>query len=498
MSDGNEDPRRLKPAARSGQRLWAECLVAVLVILPVTVRAGVPEGVSPPTWAVDARWYRIDVPCLDRNTPSAAAEAGGTSAELRKALSRARELEFNAVILSGVLVRAPGPETPAGSRLRANPTLFDAGAASPQSDEYPDGFAPAERALLDVVREAHRLGLRIVFSLSAGLAMEGPDSGNADVLVAETRTWFDPNGDGDPKDGVDGWFWTDTAKVPDETWKEWHAAVKKLNVDALLISEDDRSGESPGLQGIFDGHVERGIGAAVKQLIVAREEGFTPVEFWKALEEMSCDSAASPASLPTLEPGAQADLGKLLPRMRLALAFQFLYKQPPMLIRGYEFGNFERPAVGSCRSEWRLGQGEESEGDDSAARQRMEFAQLVHLFNTQRAEREILRRGEVRPILLKESDHVLAFSRSLKGRQIIVLINCGDRPTRAKLDLKTPRRLLGILTPQLVTHPQAARLPGRAAVAGRLLVMGARQYTDRTGALDLALDAMSVRLVLVD
>ncbi|MEW6558221.1 MAG: glycoside hydrolase family 13 protein [Elusimicrobiota bacterium] len=52
-----------------------------------------------------------------------------------------------------------------------------------------------------------------------------------------TKRWMDPNNDGNPSDGIDGWRLDvpDCVKMP--FWKEWCALVKKINPDAYIVGE---------------------------------------------------------------------------------------------------------------------------------------------------------------------------------------------------------------------------------------------------------------------
>jgi cyclomaltodextrinase len=52
-----------------------------------------------------------------------------------------------------------------------------------------------------------------------------------------TRRWMDPNGDGDPRDGVDGWRLDVAGEVGDAFWRDWRRVVKGLNPDALIVAE---------------------------------------------------------------------------------------------------------------------------------------------------------------------------------------------------------------------------------------------------------------------
>ena len=52
-----------------------------------------------------------------------------------------------------------------------------------------------------------------------------------------TARWMDPNGDGDPADGIDGWRLDVTEDVPLQFWVDWHEHVRDLNPDAYTVSE---------------------------------------------------------------------------------------------------------------------------------------------------------------------------------------------------------------------------------------------------------------------
>ncbi|MBY0311469.1 MAG: glycoside hydrolase family 13 protein [Phycisphaerales bacterium] len=52
-----------------------------------------------------------------------------------------------------------------------------------------------------------------------------------------TRRWMDPNNDGDPSDGIDGWRLDVAADVPMGFWEAWRPHVKSINPDAVLQAE---------------------------------------------------------------------------------------------------------------------------------------------------------------------------------------------------------------------------------------------------------------------
>lgn len=52
-----------------------------------------------------------------------------------------------------------------------------------------------------------------------------------------TRRWMDPDGDGDPSDGIAGWRLDVAEDVGIPFWRDWHAHVRSINPDALTIAE---------------------------------------------------------------------------------------------------------------------------------------------------------------------------------------------------------------------------------------------------------------------
>jgi glycosidase len=84
--------------------------------------------------------------------------------------------------------------------------------------------------------------------------------GVRDLVFNVTRRWLDPNGDGDPSDGIDG-FRLDVAEVvPLGFWREYRRFVRGINPDAYLVGEvwwekwpEKMYDPAPWLQGdVFD------------------------------------------------------------------------------------------------------------------------------------------------------------------------------------------------------------------------------------------------------
>jgi len=63
--------------------------------------------------------------------------------------------------------------------------------------------------------------------------VEGPK----DYIFNITRRWMDPNGDGNPDDGIDGWRLDVAFCVKHQFWKDWRNLVKSINPSAYITAE---------------------------------------------------------------------------------------------------------------------------------------------------------------------------------------------------------------------------------------------------------------------
>ena len=58
-----------------------------------------------------------------------------------------------------------------------------------------------------------------------------------EYIFAITKRWMDPDGDGDPSDGIDGWRLDVSEDVAPKFWEEWCALVRSLNPEAYTTGE---------------------------------------------------------------------------------------------------------------------------------------------------------------------------------------------------------------------------------------------------------------------
>ena len=67
--------------------------------------------------------------------------------------------------------------------------------------------------------------------------INGMAKGPHDYIFAVTKRWMDPDGDGDPSDGVDGWRLDVAFCVSHVFWKSWHRLVRSINPSAYTVAE---------------------------------------------------------------------------------------------------------------------------------------------------------------------------------------------------------------------------------------------------------------------
>lgn len=79
--------------------------------------------------------------------------------------------------------------------------------------------------------------------------------GPKEHVFAVTRRWMDPNGDGDPSDGIDGWRLDVANEIGRTFWKDWREEVRTLNPRALIIGELWFDGEEYFDGTAFDGQM---------------------------------------------------------------------------------------------------------------------------------------------------------------------------------------------------------------------------------------------------
>lgn len=105
------------------------------------------------------------------------------------------------------------------------------------------------------------------------------------ILDVTTR-WMDPNGDGDPSDGIDGWRLDVPFDVPMPFWRLWREHVKSINPEAYLVGEVWDPAES-WLQGdTFDAVMNYQFSQAAIRFFANRERKTTATQFDRELSRL--------------------------------------------------------------------------------------------------------------------------------------------------------------------------------------------------------------------
>jgi cyclomaltodextrinase len=118
---------------------------------------------------------------------------------------------------------------------------------------------------------------------------EGLVDGPRDYIFAATRRWMDPDGDGDPADGIDGWRLDVAFCVAHPFWKKWRKVVKGVNPEAYITAEliDEVPELKPYLEGDeFDAVMNYNFAFASSDYFADEKTRITTTEFDRRLRDL--------------------------------------------------------------------------------------------------------------------------------------------------------------------------------------------------------------------
>ncbi len=118
-----------------------------------------------------------------------------------------------------------------------------------------------------------------------------------DHVFAIVKRWMDPNGDGDPSDGIDGWRLDVAEKVSIDFWKEFYRYVKGINPQAYITgelwwedwNENKMFNAAPWFDGAFDAVMNYRFARAIKEYIIDDAHRITTREFVDSLQAVYQD-----------------------------------------------------------------------------------------------------------------------------------------------------------------------------------------------------------------
>ncbi len=309
-------------------------------------------------------------------------------------------------------------------------------------------------------------------------------AGPRDYIWAITKRWMDPNGDGDPRDGIDGWRLDVAACVHHSFWKAWRALVKSINPEAYLTGElvDHIEALQPYLQGDeFDAVMNYNFTYVCTEYFMDERKRISASEFDRRLRELreafspdvayvmqnllgshDTDRLASRIVNRDKMPirnwleyyewsrGKNPDYDTRKPNaderqvQKLLAIFQMTYLGAPMIYYGDEAGMWgandpccRQPMAWEDKKEKKQNGKKERLTDEVVFDPEMfeHYRKLIHIRNSHPA----LQLGDYKTLVANNKREVLAFSRTCKEQQVIVIINNSRRDQRVKLNVSKQR-----------------------------------------------------------
>jgi len=291
-----------------------------------------------------------------------------------------------------------------------------------------------------------------------------------DHIFDITKRWMDPNGDGDPSDGVDGWRLDVAEEVGKNFWKDWHSLVSDINPEAVTIAEiwTDKAKEFINAE-MFTTVMNYRFAYAAKDYLI--DQRISLEEFENRLNNIKNDypeggldvlqnlmdshDTARLASI-IVNPGREYDRNGH-PRdgfevqkptdeqreiQKLVALFQFTWKGSPMIYYGTESGMWgaddpddRKPMVWEdikYETETHHPFGNERKADDNNFDSELfEFYQtLIAIRNNS----EAIQKGSAEFIRLDEMNKVIMFKRVYQQEIIYVTLNRSEVPQTITLD----------------------------------------------------------------
>ena len=305
---------------------------------------------------------------------------------------------------------------------------------------------------------------------------DGLVAGPRDYIYAATRRWMDPDGDGDPADGIDGWRLDVASCVRHPFWKAWRRHVRAINPEAYLVAEVVKSPdeEKPYLEGDeFDATMNYNFLFAANEFFLADQFRISATEFDRKLRYLreahppqvahvmqnllDCHDTSRLASQIVnrdiwsvrdwdefhrrTKPAHTAayDTRKPTPaeyrRQRLVALFQMAYIGAPMIYYGDEAGMWagndpccRKPMVWpdmAYEPEAVLPDGTPRPVADDVAFDHELHDHYRHIIALRKAS-PALRRGDYRTLLADDARRLFAFARETDGDAAVCLFNADE------------------------------------------------------------------------
>lgn len=293
-----------------------------------------------------------------------------------------------------------------------------------------------------------------------------------------TRRWMDPNGDGDPSDGVDGWRLDVAEEVGKNFWIDWHSLVREINPEAITVAEiwTDKAKEFLNAE-MFTSVMNYRFAYAAKDYLI--DQRISLVEMENRLNQIKKDypenaqdvlqnlmdshDTARLASI-IVSPGREYDREghprdgfdirkpneKERKIQKLVALFQFTWKGAPMIYYGTESGMWgaddpddRKPMVWrdiDYEDESNHPFGEEREPDSNSFDEDLYhyYQNLAQIRNANPA----IQKGTSEFIRLDEGNKVIIFTREFENDKIYVVLNRSERTQNISIEECKGKELL--------------------------------------------------------
>ena len=328
-----------------------------------------------------------------------------------------------------------------------------------------------------------------------------------------SKRWLDPNGDGDPSDGVDGFRLDVAAEIGLGFWRDYREFVRSVNPDAYLVGEvwweawpDKLLDPEPFLQGdVFDAIMNYRWYRAARHFFAEAPDNIPASVLVDSLQRFRSNindkndfammnltaSHDTPRVLTSLfnpkpykfNTSVQSDENYKIHKpderthetLRLLLAQQFTYIGAPHIWSGDEMGMWgaddpstRKPLIWpdyEYESETAHPLGKDRPTDPVKFDEDL-FTYYQTLIRI-RHEHPALVHGEIEYVVIDDANDVLAYSRVHKGREVIAVFNASEEAKTVQVPVKASGTYEDALSNATVVSGAAGVLqvgiPGRRA-----------------------------------
>lgn len=273
-----------------------------------------------------------------------------------------------------------------------------------------------------------------------------------DYIYGVTRRWMDPDGDGDPWDGIDGWRLDVVPDMGKPFWRDWHKLVRAINPDAITIAEIWQPAHEYLRGDMFDTQMHYPFAFPVLDWLSGKP-GMTAQALHEQLAAAFTDAPQTNLIHQNLfashdtdryvsmlwNPGREYDRGnniqngdknykpgkppkEIYDLSVLGVAIQATYLGAPMIYYGDEWGMWGADDP-TCRKPLPWPDKAANKNPDDAALPALREKYREWLLLRQDPDvGPVLTKGDVRHITT-DNHRVFAFERSLNGARVLVIVN---------------------------------------------------------------------------